>query len=438
MRKLLGTLLFGLLLSVSWAKPIKIYLWHSLVGPQGNAFSHLVKGFNQSQSQYQVIPLYKGDYNETLTMLIAAFRAGEQPAVAQVFDVGTAIMMSSKGAIIPVYQLMNDNGYHFSSKEFLPAIASYYSNSKGQLMSLPFNSSSPVLYYNKNAFKKAGLNPNKPPKTWQQVAKDGKALLKAGYPCAFTTTWPAWIQLEEFSVWHDLPFASNENGYTGYHTKVLYDNYDVIQHVKQLANWEKSGLFEYGGRGDSAQSLFISQHCAMYTQSSGSRTAVKSESQFPVGIGELPYTTTIYDVPQNTIVGGASFWVMSGLPKAVYKGVAAFFNYLLETKNQEYWQAKSGYLPLTKAAFKAAEKSGYYKKNPGALVAIKELTNKAPTEYSRGIRLGFFPQIRDINDGALEAVFSGEKRAKPALQEAAKRSNELLKQFAEAVDPRDE
>ena len=242
-------------------KPIKIYFWHSMSAQPGMALQVIIDGFNQSQQKYKVIGVYKGNYNEALTALVAAFRAKQQPATAQVFEIGTATMMASAGAIVPVYQLMQNNGYPLNPKIFLPAIAAYYSDSDGQLMSMPFNASAPVLYYNKQAFIKAGLDPNQPPSTWPLLAADGEKLLKAGYSCAYTTTWPAWIQLESFSAWHNIPYATADNGFKSYQVQVLYNNPLILRQLTALANWQKTGIFEYGGQEDDAQSLFVTFYC---------------------------------------------------------------------------------------------------------------------------------------------------------------------------------
>jgi sn-glycerol 3-phosphate transport system substrate-binding protein len=413
--------------------PIRIVFWHSLAGKPGFAINKITHDFNQSQHKYKVINMYKGDYNTTLTELIAAYRAHKQPAMSQVLEIGTATMMAAKPAIVPVYQVMQQGGYqHFNRRVFLPAIGLYYSNAKGQMMAMPLNASSPVLYYNKTIFKKAGLNPNHPPATWPELAKDGRKIIKAGYHCAYTSTWLSWIQLEEFSAWNNIPFTTQANGFAGVNkVKALYDNSLVLKQITALTKWEKSGIFQYGGRGDNAQTLFTSGHCAMFTQSSGSRGSLLSSVQFAMGMAPMPYWPKIKNTPQNSIIGGASIWVMRGYSPKVYRGVAAFFHYLMRPKVQAFWQKETGYMVVTKAAYKASLQSGYYQRNPGSDVAIKELTNKPPTANSRGIRLGNYLQIRMVNDTALEAAFSHQMTPKQALRYAEKHANHLLARFAE-------
>lgn len=413
------------------AERVKLYLWHSLAGGSYVGLKNIVEGFNQSQNQYEVIAIYKGDYDETLTALVAAYRSHRQPIMSQVYEIGTGTMMAEQQAIVPAYQLMQEFGFSLAKIDFLPAIQAYYSNSQGQLMSLPFNASTPVLYYNKAEFEKAGLDPNNPPKTWPQIAEDGKKLLASGVACAYTTSWPAWIQLEVFTAWHNVPFASNNNGMDGYNTVALYNNDLVVKHIQTLADWQRTGLFEYGGRADNAESLFTSGHCAMMTESSGTRTNLMADTNFSVGVATLPYWPDVKGAPQNAIIGGGSIWTLQGHPPQEYKGVAEFFNYILQPEVQMKWQADTGYLPLTKSAYQLSIQEKYYEKTPGADIAIKQLINKTPTAYSRGIRLGNFSQIRDINETALEAVFTGQETAKQALDGAVKQADKLLHRFAE-------
>ena len=409
-----------------------IVFWHSLAGPLGKILQHIVTQFNTSQSQYTVKPIYKGNYAESLTSAIAAYRAHKQPDIIQVFEVGTATMLGSRQAIVPVYQLMQANHIKLTRQQFFPAIGSYYANTKGQLMALPFNSSSPVLYYNKAAFKKAGLNPNIPPKTWTQVESYSKKLLKAGYQCGFTTAWPSWIQMEVFSAWHNKPFATYDNGLQSLKAKVVFNYPLLIKHITMLGKWQKQHIFQYGGQEDDASALFISGVCPMMTQSSGSRGNLSVSTYFRLGIGPLPYWKGP-GIPQNTSIGGAALWVLAGKPKQEYKGVAQFFAFLASPEIQAYWSEKTGYLPVTKAAYQYSKQDGFFKRYPDAEIAIKELNNKPATPYSKGIRLGNYVLIRKVNDRAIEAVLSGQETAKKALAEAVRQDNSLLAQFQAGI-----
>jgi len=409
----------------------EIQWWHAMGGALGEWVNDLAKGYNDSQKQYKVVATFKGSYPETLTAGIAAFRAGNQPDILQVFEVGTATMMASKGAIVPVGKVMKDSGLQFDQSAYVSAVAGYYTAPNGQMLSMPFNSSTTIFYYNKDAFKTAGLDPNKPPVTWAEVALAAAKLKAAGHKCPFTTSWISWTQLESFSAWHNIEFATKGNGMNGTDARLVFNGPLHVRHIQDLENMAKQGLFIYKGRDNKADVTFPSGECAMITASAGLLGAIKKNAKFEFGVAPLPYYQDVPGAPQNTVIGGASLWVMSGKPADHYKGVASFFNYLSSPEVQSASHKRTGYLPITTAAFKLTEKSGFYKENPGADVAVNQMIRKT-TDKSRGIRLGNFLQIRTIVDEELEQVWGGKKGAKEALDEAVKRGNEQLERFQAA------
>jgi sn-glycerol 3-phosphate transport system substrate-binding protein len=412
----------------------EIQWWHAMGGQLGEAVNEIAEGFNKSQKEFKVVPVYKGTYTETMTGAIAAFRAKQQPHIVQVFEVGTATMMAAKGAVYPVYQLMADAGEKFNPDDFLPAVYGYYSTTDGKLLSMPFNSSTPVMYYNKDAFKKAGLDPNKPPKTWKDVEDYSRKIVASGSQCGFTTQWQTWVQIENFGAWHNLPFATKENGFAGINdVKLLINDPLRIRHIENLAKWQKDKLFVYAGREGKPNPKFTAGECAMIMGSSGSAggfAQAMKDTQF--GITMLPYYDDVKGAPQNSIIGGATLWVLSGKPKAEYKGVARFFTYLSSPEVQSKWHMETGYVPITTAAYELTRKKGFYEKFPGRDVAVQQLSLHKPTPNSKGLRIGNFVQIRDVVDEELESVWSGKKDAKAALDEAVKRGNELLRKFEAA------
>ena len=410
---------------------VEIQWWHAMGGALGEWVNDLAKGFNDSQKQYKVTPTFKGSYPETLTAGIAAFRAGNQPDILQVFEVGTATMMASKGAIVPVGKVMKDSGLKFDQSAYVPAVAGYYTAPNGQMLSMPFNSSTTIFYYNKDAFKAAGLDPNRPPVTWAEVALAAAKLKAAGHKCPFTTSWISWTQLESFSAWHNVEFATKGNGMNGSDAKLTFNTPLHVRHIQDLENMAKQGLFVYKGRDNKADTTFPSGECAMMTGSAGLLGAIKKNAKFDFGVAPLPYYQDVAGAPQNTVIGGASLWVMAGKPADHYTGVASFFNYLSSPEVQSASHKRTGYLPITTAAFKLTEQSGFYKENPGADVAVNQMIRKT-TDKSRGIRLGNFLQIRTIIDEELEQVWGGKKSAKEALDEAVKRGNEQLERFQAA------
>jgi sn-glycerol 3-phosphate transport system substrate-binding protein len=423
----------GLISPVSAATDIM--WWHAMSGQLGRQVEKLAADFNASQSEYRIVPSYKGDYAETVTAAIFAFRSRSQPAIVQVNEVGTATMMAAKGAIYPVYELMRDQNEAFTPSAFLPAITGYYADVDGNLLSFPFNSSTPILYYNKTMFRDAGLDPEAPPKTWPELGLAAQRLRDRGAVCGFTTSWPSWIHIENFSAFHNLPIATRANGFGGLDAVLNFNNLLVVRHVAQLAQWQTTKVFDYSGRGQAAEPRFQNGECGIFIGSSATRADIKANSKFEVGYGMMPYWPDVAGAPQNTIIGGATLWVLRDRPAAEYKGVAKFFAFLSKPEVQAAWHQQTGYLPITRAAFELSRAQGFYDRNPGASISIEQITLKPPTENSRGLRLGSFVLVRDVIEDELEQAFAGKKPAQAAMDSAVERGNRLLRQFERASSP---
>ena len=414
----------------------QIMWWHAMSGELGRQLEKLAAEFNASQSEYRVIPSYKGNYAETIAAAIFAFRSRGQPAIVQVSEIGTGTMMAAKGAIYPVYELMRDQQEPFSPNSYLPAVSGYYADVAGNMLSFPFNASTPILYYNKTMFRDAGLDPEVPPKTWPELGQAAKRLREHGAACGFTTSWPSWIHIENFSAFHNLPLASRANGFDGLDAVLTINNQTVVRHVAQLAEWQTAKIFDYSGRGQSAEPRFQKGECGIFIGSSATRADIEARSKFEVGYGMMPYWPDIAGAPQNSIIGGATLWVLRERPREEYKGVAKFFGFLSKPEVQAAWHQNTGYLPITRAAFDLTRAQGFYDRHPGASIAIEQITIKPPTENSRGLRLGSFVLIRDVIDDELEQAFSGRKPAQAAMDSAVERGNKLLRQFERASPDR--
>ncbi|MBW2058487.1 MAG: sn-glycerol-3-phosphate ABC transporter substrate-binding protein UgpB [Deltaproteobacteria bacterium] len=432
-RLVLFIAVFVLGLAVTGAQAVtEIQWWHAHGGRLGEKVNAIAAGFNSLQSKYRVVPTYKGSYPDTMTAGIAAFRSKNPPHILQVFEVGTATMMAARGAIKPVYEVMAESGVPFDPNAYLSTVISYYTTPDGRMLSMPFNSSTPVLYYNKDAFRKAGLDPNKPPKTWPEVAEYARKLVKAGYSAGFSTAWISWIHLENFSAWHNVPFGTKQNGFGGLDTEFVFNGPLQVRHIQQLADWQKEKIFVYGGRRNLGNAKFSSEEVAMYTESSAGYAGFKKTCKFEFGTSMLPYWPDVPGAPQNTIIGGASLWVMAGHPAEDYRGVATFFGYLSSPSVQADWHQFTGYLPITTDAYYLTKGQGFYEKNPGMETALKQMTLHKPTENSRGLRFGNYVQERSIIYGELEAIFAGKKSAQEGLDDAVAAGNKLLRKFERA------
>lgn len=407
---------------------VEIQWWHAMAGINNDIINKMAEDFNASQTEYKVVPTFKGSYPDTMNAGIAAFRAGNAPHILQVFEVGTATMMSAKGAIKPVYQLMEETKEPFDPKVYLPAITGYYSTAKGQMLSFPFNSSSMVMWVNTDELKKAGVA--EIPKTWPEVFDAGKKLKAAGHDtCGFTNGWASWADIEQFSAWHNVPIGTKANGLDGLDTVLEFNSPLHVKHLQNLVELQKDKTYDYSGRGGGSESRFGSGECAIFITSSGYYSTAKATAKFNFTAAPMPYYPEVAGAPQNSIIGGASLWVMGGKTPEEYKGIAKFLTFLSDTDRQAWFHQQSGYLPITKAAYDKSKADGFYEKNPAMETAIKELTNKEPTENSRGLRFGNMVQMRDMWAEEIEAALAGKKTAKEALDSAVSRGNTMLRTF---------
>ena len=375
---------------------------------------------------------HKGNYSETLNAGIAAFRAQEQPDILMVFEVGTATMMAAKGAVRPVYEVMAESGASFDPDAYIGAVKGYYTTTEGDMLSLPFNSSTPVLWVNRDAFEAAGVDPDMDLSTWENVGSALDALKAGGEDCPLVTAWQSWIHLENFSAYHNVPFASKDNGFAGLDTELMLNGPAQIAHLTAMQDWAEEGKFIYTGRRNEGGANFRAGDCALFTESSAGYAGISSEAEFEFDVRPLPYWKALVDEPQNTIIGGASLWVMAGKDAENYKGVGEFLSFLSSSDVQSAWHQNTGYLPITTEAGVATRAAGFYEQNPGTDVAVIQMTTKEPTANSKGLRLGSFDQIRGIIDEELEGIWSGDKTPQEAMDSAKERGDALLRRFEQA------
>ena len=412
-----------------------IQFWHAMDGALGAQLNRIVERFNAAQKDYRVVPVYKGSYDETLAAGLVARLEGKPPHVLQVYDVGTANVAATKNAIKPVHQLMREAGEIFDPKAFVPAVASYYSDSKGNLLALPFNTSTPVLYVNRDALDASGVDARKPIKSWYDLQE---ALLevreKGRLPCGLTTTWPSWVMLENTLAWHNEEFATRNNGYDGLDAQLVFNTRLAIRHLSLMTAWSKSQIFSYSGRREEGEGRFARGECAALTASSASYANLLRNAKFRVAVLPLPYYDDVNKAPYNPLMGGASLWAVSGKTAAEYKGVAKFFAFVSQPEVQAEWHQSTGYLPITRAAYEMTKSAGFYQKHPGFDVGIQQMTNGGgvPQAYTRGIRLGNHLMIRAVVDEELEQTWALQKPPKQALDDAVRRGNDLLRRFERA------
>ncbi|HEV8664154.1 MAG TPA: sn-glycerol-3-phosphate ABC transporter substrate-binding protein UgpB [Candidatus Methylomirabilis sp.] len=416
----------------------EITFWYGLTQPLGGMLDQIAADFNASQTKYRVNATFKGSYPDTMVAAIAAFRAGNAPHIVQMFEVGTATMMAARGAIKPVHELMREAGVPFDPNVYVAAVRGYYSTSDGRMLSMPFNSSTAVMWYNRDAFRRAGLDPNSPPKTWTELREAARKIRAANAtPCGFTAAWGTWTQFEQFSAIHNVPLATRANGMDGMDAELSINSPLHVRHVQTLIDMQKEGSYKYGGRDTAPEALFVSGECAIIHTSSGYRARVIREAKFDWGVAMLPYYEGTPGAPKNSIIGGASFWVMTAPRRTAeeYRAVAEFFRFISRPEVVAKWHTDTGFLPITMGGFERVQASGYYTQNPGADIPYRQLTRTEPTENSRGLRLGNMPEIRTIIYEELEKAFQGQQTAQQALASAVQRGNTVLRNFERANRP---
>ena len=431
----------------------EIRLWHGMSGAAGAELDRLVARYNASQKDYRVVSYFQGPYDEVMANDIALRKGTRRsPHIVQVQDAGTADMMRS-GLGRPLWQIVAESGRKPRPKSrrkpqpaveanYLPAVAAYFSDAEGRLIALPFTAATPVLYYNRDEFRQAGLDSELPPKTWYEVAKTLGVLVESGQSCGFTTAWQSWVLVENMSAWHNQRFATQGNGMfagagnglaagTGNGVaaaggpRLAFNTRLMVRWISTLSSWHKAGYFSYSGRRNEAEARFASGECAILVSSSAAYPEVRKRAGFDVGLAQLPYYDDFDEAPQNTLVAGSALWALAGASAAQYRGVASFFAWLAQPQIQVEWQSRTGSVPLTTAAYDLMRKQGFYRAHPDQEVAVRQLLAK-PTADSAGIRLGRFRFIRGIIDEELESVWNDRKTPLDALNAAVQRGNLLL------------
>jgi sn-glycerol 3-phosphate transport system substrate-binding protein len=435
LQRVLVTLLAATL-AVGFAQKVEIEFWYGLTGRLGELLQAYVDDFNASQDEYVINGGYKGNYDDTMLAAIAASRAGTAPHIVQMFEVGTGTMIEAGDAIMPVYQLFADTGVPFDADIYLPAIKGYYSLPDGRMMSMPFNSSTPIMWVNHDALQAAGLDPETVDlTTWDDVRAVAKQVVdEEAATCGFSFAWPSWTQLENFSAWHNVPLATLSNGMEGLGAELLIDTQLHVRHIQTLMDMQAEGSFTYAGRGSAGDATFVSGECAMIIASSALYARAETEAEFDWSVRMMPYYDDVEGAPQNSIIGGASFWVMTrpGRSLEEYRGVAEFFNFISTVDNAAKWHQDTGYLPIRFGVSEMLEAEGYYDERPGFDLAETQLNLNPPTEVSGGLRLGNMPQIRGVWEEELELALQGTKTAQQAASDALERGNVVLRAFERA------
>ncbi len=420
---------FALIVAGAAQAATEIQFWHAMDGARAEQLDWLVESFNSSQRDFKVVASSKGSYDETLAAAREAASQGKAPHIVQLADAAIMNAMLDKRLMKPVYQLMAESREPLDPKSFLPAIASFHADAKGHLLALPFNLETPVFYYNKDAFKEAGLDENKAFKTWYEVQEAGLKLYEAqATPCVLTTTYPSRVMLENVLGWHNEEFATRNNGFDGTGAQLSFNTFLAMRHMSLLTTWITARIFTYSGRGDEGEKKFIGGECAMLTDSSSAYADIARAAKFRLGVMPMPYYDDFKGAPYHTTLSGGSLWALAGKSATENRGVAKFFAYFVRPEVQAEWHQRTAYLPVTRAAFELTRKLGFYDKHPGSDLSVAQIIGKsAPASYARGVRLRDYQLVRAVIDEEIEQIWEGKKPPKAGLDDAVRRGNELLK-----------
>jgi sn-glycerol 3-phosphate transport system substrate-binding protein len=414
----------------------RIVWWHAMTGPLGDQVNAIVNGFNASQKAIDVEAVYKGGYADLMNATIAASRAGQAPHLVQIFEVGTENMIAAKKAVMQVWQLAKETGVEISPANYIPAVRGYYSLPDGRMASMPFNSSTAVMWINADLFRKAGLDPSKPPATWDEVTQAADTLKSKGAAeIPMNTSWFPWVMVEQYGAIHDIPYATKENGFAGVDAELEINSKPHVAIIDRLLQMAKDGTFKYGGRDNVPDPVFLAGQTGITFNSSAYLGSLKKSAQFGFVDAFLPYGPAIIKQPINSIIGGASLWAMMapGRSKAEYKALSLFLRYVARPQVDATWAEKTGYVPVTLAGSMEMKLQDYFTKNPGTYLPIQQLERGVVTPNSRGVRLGRLPEIRNIISEEFEKALQGGVTAQQVMDNAAERGNEVLTQFARAV-----
>lgn len=413
--------------STAAASKTKIVWWHSMGGELGKAVDQLVADFNTSQDKVEVEAVFQGTYDESINKMKASMDSDSGPSMIQVYEIGSRFMIDSK-AITPVQQFIDQDKYDLSQLE--ENITNYYTFD-GKQYSMPFNTSNPILYYNKDLFKAAGLDPEKPPVTYDEVKKAAEALSKQGHPASFAIY--GWF-LEQFFANQGKEYINNGNGRASAATESLVN---TDPGVKTLEWWkgliDSKAAINLGRKTDDTKKAFIAGQIAMTLDSTASLRGIVdgSKDKFEVGTAFLPKPDASTD--GGVVVGGASLWILNNKPDAEQKAAWAFIKYLAQPDTQAKWHINTGYFPITKKAYDEQIVKDNLAKYPQFQTAVDQLHASKPSTATQGAVMGVFPEARQTVEGAIEEVLGGSKSAKQALDDAAKAITERIGNYNKTV-----
>jgi len=427
----MAALLVGMTMgSVQAQSVVEVEWWHPF-GPEGigEAVADLVDQFNEENPGIFINSINKGGYGVTLNAAIAAFRAGEQPGLVLALGRDAPTLMTSD-AIYPVYQLLEDYDYDVDWSRFIAPALAMFGDGQGAA-SLPFNSSTPLLWYNVDAFEEAGIT--SPPVTWDDVGEAARKLKDIGFECALSSEWPNWVNLDGYSQIQNLEVATNNNGMDGWDTEFTFNQQpQYVAHIQRLKNWIDEGIYTYAGRGSNS-AIFISGECGMSFLSSAAYLGIEGGAEFEFSVTYMPIEANNED-PKSSLIGGGSIFVMDGLTDEQNAAAAKFLDFLMQTPQQIEWHKRTHYVPISLDAYEILKAEGYYIENPTQEFGLLQLNRGGePGPLNRGFRFGYASQVYTALNEELERIWAGEKEVQAGLDDAARRSTDIVARFVKTL-----
>lgn len=408
-------LVAGLFLSLAMAIPAQaateIDFHHQLDRARSEKLAALVASFNSQSKDYK-INLVQQSSDTTPAVLNLATPAN------------VAEFATSRARFRPLFKVMAEAREKFDGKQFSPELRVRVADAKGNLIALPLAMSTPVLYYNKAAFRKAGLDPNKPPKTWWEVQTAAGKLFDSGLSCPYTSSWQSWVHIDNTAALNGGDVATAKGQWA-------FNGLVQVKHIALLASWHKSSYFKYFGRRDEADRHFAAGECGMLTSSSALAASLRDAPGMDIGVAPLPYYDDVYGAPQHTLADGASLWIGEGKKPAEYKAAASFVKFLLAPEMQVELTKMGGYLPMTPVARAVASSKLLADDLAGLHVAYGQLKKEGA---AHPLRVSQIEPVRIIVDEELEAVWADKKPAKLALDTAVERGNLALPEALKRVN----
>ncbi len=392
--------------------PPDIVFRHAMTGEAAAALVELVERYNAESKSGRVLLQHAG----------MAADPQQLPHLALLEDDEHEKFFDSHPRMLPLHKVMANAKEKMDAAAFFPVIADVVDDNKGRIQALPLALSVPVLYYNKDIFRKAKLDPAKPPVTWWELQTAAGKVYDIDRRCPFTSSNPAWVLMENVATQHGEPLANSESGGK---TGLVLNNLVQVKHLALLSSWHKSFYFRTFGSGREADGKFMSGECSMLTSDSSLYLKLLRRKPFDFGVADLPHYDDVRGAaPGRVLPDGAALWVLAGKKKPDYAGVARFVSFLLRPDVQKQWVRASGFLPMTASGVEALAAEGVA---PDLLrKTVQRLSEKRFASAAKPKAVFGMSRVRAILHEELEAVWANLKPAKEALDTAVRRGNSVL------------